>query len=133
MKAKTSGFEKFYKTIVLIVIVLQVLAALYFCTQKQGYHYDEYYSYYSSNVTYGLVPTDNEWMDTQTIADEFMVTDGKAFEYGMVRLMQTYDVHPPIKERVNLTLAQFDKFYQTYGVSEYSPYYVESENRIRLY
>lgn len=96
MKAKTSGFEKFYKPIVLIVIVLQVLAALYFCAQKQGYHYDEYYSYYSSNVTYGLVPTDNEWMDTQTIADEFMVTDGKAFEYGMVRLMQTYDVHPPM-------------------------------------
>lgn len=48
-------------------------------------------------------------------------------------LLISYDVHPPIKERVNLTLAQFDKFYQTYGVSKYSPYYVESENRIRLY
>ena len=84
------------KVILIILIMLQLIAALCFCAKKTGYHYDEKYSYYSSNVTYGLVPSDNEWLDTQAIRDEFMVTEGKAFQYGMVKLMQTYDVHPPM-------------------------------------
>ena len=75
--------------------MLQLFAAFYFCTRKTGFHYDEYYSYYSSNVTAGLVPTDNAWMDTSEIANEFMVLPGEGFNYGMVKLMQTYDVHPP--------------------------------------
>lgn len=49
------------------------------------------------------------------------------------KLLITYDVHPPCKERVNLTLSQFDRFYQTYGVSTYCPYYIAKEDRIRLY
>lgn len=49
------------------------------------------------------------------------------------KLMIAYDVHPPCKERVNLTLAQFDRFYQTYGVSPYCSYYIAKEDRIRLY
>ena len=79
-----------------LIMMLQLLAASYFCMQKQGFHYDEYYSYYSSNVTYGLAPTDREWKDTEEIRSEFMVLPGQGFQYGMVRQMQTYDVHPPL-------------------------------------
>lgn len=80
----------------ILLLVLQLCAALWFCTQKQGYHYDEYYSYYSSNVTYALVPTDMEWKDTTEIRSEFMVLPDASLEYGMVRLMQSLDVHPPL-------------------------------------
>lgn len=80
----------------LLIMMLQLFVASYFCMKKEGYHYDEYYSYYSSNVTYGLVPTDREWKDTAEIRSEFMVLPGEGFNYGMVRLMQTYDVHPPL-------------------------------------
>lgn len=79
-----------------LLLVIQFLAAFYFCTQKQGYHYDEYYSYYSSNVTYALVPTDMEWKDTAEIRSEFMVLEDAKPGYGMVKLMQSLDVHPPL-------------------------------------
>lgn len=79
-----------------LIMVLQFIAASYFCMQKQGYHYDEYYSYYSSNVTYGLVPTDREWKPTKEIKSEFMALPGEGFRYDVVKLMQTFDVHPPL-------------------------------------
>ncbi len=84
-----------YRIVLAIIIMLQFIAALYFSTRKTGFHYDEYYSYYSSNVSYGLIPTDNSWMDTGEIKDEFMVLKGQGFNYSTVKLMQTYDVHPP--------------------------------------
>ncbi|MBQ0027101.1 MAG: hypothetical protein KBS96_00720 [Lachnospiraceae bacterium] len=106
---KEFGSKKLYIILMIIIIVLQIIAAFYFCTRKQGCHYDEYYSYYSSNVTSGLIPTDNEWMDTSEIANEFKVTDGKEFEYGMVTLMQTYDVHPPLYYYVLHTVCSFSR------------------------
>lgn len=82
--------------ILVMVIILQFVTALYFCAQKQGLHYDEYYSYYSTNVTEGLHPSDNDWKTGEEIGNEFMVLDGERFHYGMVNLMQSYDVHPPL-------------------------------------
>ena len=79
-----------------IIMMLQFVVASYFCMQKQGFHYDEYYSYYSSNVTYGLVPTDREWKDTDEIRSEFHVKEGEQFRYGLVKTMQSFDVHPPL-------------------------------------
>lgn len=79
-----------------IIMVLQFFVASYFCMEKQGFHYDEYYSYYSSNVTYGLVPTDREWKDVAEIRSEFQVMEGAGFRYGLVKTMQSFDVHPPL-------------------------------------
>lgn len=78
-----------------VLLVLQVIAALCFCIKKTGFHYDEYYSYYSSNVTLGLVPTDREWKPGSEIYNEFAVLPGEQFDFGTVVRMQTYDVHPP--------------------------------------
>lgn len=78
------------------LLILQLVVVVWFCMQKQGYHYDEYYSYYSSNVTYALVPTDMEWKDTAEIRSEFMAMEGEGLNYGMVKLMQSLDVHPPL-------------------------------------
>ena len=82
--------------ILILTLMLQLFAALYFCNQKQGFHNDEYYSYYSSNATYGLTPTDEEWKSTDEIISEFQVAKNERFSYGMVALMQSYDVHPPL-------------------------------------
>lgn len=43
------------------------------------------------------------------------------------------DNHATPRERINGTLAQFDKFYEVYSVSEDSYYYVKPEDRIRLF
>ena len=78
------------------LLAIQLVAVFWFGMQKQGFHYDEYYSYYSSNVTYALVPTDMEWKDTSEIQSEFMALEGESLGFGMVRLMQSLDVHPPL-------------------------------------
>lgn len=79
----------------LIVLMLQVIAAFCFCMRKTGFHYDEYYSYYSSNVSVGLVPSDREWKDAAQLRDEFRVLPGERFRIPTVVRMQSYDVHPP--------------------------------------
>lgn len=78
-----------------ILLVAQLVTILYFCGKKTGFHYDEYYSYYSSNVTFGLVPTDREWKDGEEIRNEFLVLQNEKFRFSDVVRMQTYDVHPP--------------------------------------
>jgi len=93
---KKSFLEKWFIPCMALLLILQLCAAFWFCAQKQGFHYDEYYSYYSSNVTYALVPTDMEWKDTAEIRSEFMVLPDAGLGYGMVRLMQSLDVHPPL-------------------------------------
>ena len=96
-----------YRILIAVIIALQLMTAFCFCTQKQGFHYDENYSYYSSNVTSGLVPTDRYWMDTNEIKNEFMVLKGEGFNYGTVKLMQTFDVHPPLYYFVLHTVCSF--------------------------
>ena len=80
----------------IITIVLQLAVALCFCMQKQGFHYDENYSYYSSNVTYGLNPPDGDWLSGSTITEEFCITPGMGFNFPLVAQMQSFDVHPPV-------------------------------------
>lgn len=88
--------KKIFLPGMILLLIIQLCAALFFCTQKQGFHYDEYYSYYSSNVTQGLHPTDMEWKDTEEICSEFMALPGEGLAYDTVKLMQSWDVHPPL-------------------------------------
>lgn len=89
------GNRKLFFLVMGLLLLVQMLVAFMFCGKKSGFHYDEYYSYYSSNVTLGLVPTDREWKSREEIANEFMVLDGQQFRFKDVIRMQTYDVHPP--------------------------------------
>ena len=79
-----------------LAVIISMIVAFFFCYKKQGYHYDENYSYYSTDVTNGLYPTDYEWKSTDEIRSEYMVLDGETLNLGMVKLSQTYDVHPPL-------------------------------------
>ena len=96
MKVSLWKENKRWMFLMTIIMMLQLVVASYFCVQKQGFHYDEYYSYYSSNVTHGLAPTDREWKDVSEIRSEFRVLEGEQFRYDMVKIMQSYDVHPPL-------------------------------------
>ena len=68
-----------------MLLLVQLIAIFYFGSKKAGFHYDEYYSYYSSNVSIGLVPTDREWKPGSEIADEFRVLPGQRFPPPVVR------------------------------------------------
>ncbi|MBR6391103.1 MAG: hypothetical protein IKS16_07150 [Lachnospiraceae bacterium] len=78
----------------MITVVTVMVAAVVCCLNKQGMHEDEFYSYYSSNRTYGPVLEDTVSRDT--VMDELTVRDGEGFNYGLVREVQSWDVHPPV-------------------------------------
>jgi len=78
------------------VIGICLLTALYVCAHKAGFHEDEYYTYYSSNRTDGFWVEDGKFMDRQTILNEFSVVPGEGFNFGLVKEVQSWDVHPPV-------------------------------------
>lgn len=98
---------------------MQMLTAVYFCCQKQGFHEDEYYTYYSTARTYGLNIEDNAWMEHDTYFNEFTVLRGEQFQYGLVKQVQSWDVHPPVYYWVFHTISSFfpEKFSKWYGLA----------------
>lgn len=97
--------NKNYFIFFLLLWVVQMAAAFYFCTQKQGFHEDEYYTYYSTARTNGFYVEDGQWMDGETCRNEFVVLPDQRFQYGLVRLVQSWDVHPPMYYWVFHTIA----------------------------
>lgn len=91
----------------IVIWVVQTVAAFYFCTQKQGFHEDEYYTYYSTSRTNGFYVEDGAWMDREDYLNEFVVLPNERFRYGLVRLVQSWDVHPPMYYWVFHTVASF--------------------------
>ena len=79
-----------------ILMLLQLLVCIYFGMQKQGFHQDEYYSFFSSNRSLGLYEPDRQWQTARTIRNEFVVLPGEGFRYGLVAQVQSWDVHPPL-------------------------------------
>ncbi len=79
-----------------ILLCLQVLLLIYFGSRKAGFHEDEYYSFYSTNRTAGLYEPDREWVERDVFRKEFVVLPGEGFRYGLVSMVQSWDVHPPL-------------------------------------
>ena len=94
-----------YIIMFLMVWAVQMAAAFYFCVQKQGFHEDEYYTYYSTARTNGFYVEDGQWMDRETYRNEFVVLPGQGFQYGLVKQVQSWDVHPPVYYWVFHTVA----------------------------
>lgn len=106
MKRIRAEFD--YKIIgVILIFALSFAVNLYFCFQKAGFHEDEYYTYFSSNRSIGLYQPDREWQDELTILTEFTVKPGERFNYGLVKLVQSWDVHPPLYYYIFHTVCSF--------------------------
>ncbi len=78
-----------------LLLCLQIIVLFYYGSRKAGYHEDELYSYYSSNKTAGLFVNDREWTTGESFRNEIVVLPGEQFRYGVVKQMQSWDVHPP--------------------------------------
>ena len=77
-----------------VTVVICMIAAVVCCYRKQGMHEDEFYSYYSSNRTYGLIAEGTVSRDM--IMDELTVREGEGFNFALVKEVQSWDVHPPV-------------------------------------
>ncbi|MCM1047276.1 MAG: hypothetical protein NC433_02490 [Clostridiales bacterium] len=80
----------------IFVLAMQLLMLIYYGGKKEGFHEDEYYSFYSTNRTAGLYEPDREWVDRESVRNEFVVLPEEKFNYGMVVEVQSWDVHPPL-------------------------------------
>ena len=91
----SKDYNNIKKYIFCLIFILSTALSIYYGFQKQGFHEDEYYTYFSSNRSLGLYQPDRQWQDRQTVLDEFVVRKGEGFNYGLVKLVQSWDVHPP--------------------------------------
>lgn len=91
----------------LFLLLLQIVVLFYFGNRKQGFHEDELYSYYSTNKTAGLFVNDREWVKRDDFRNDFVVLRGEQFRYGIVKQMQSWDVHPPLYYYLLHTVCSF--------------------------
>lgn len=97
--------NKKYFVCFVILWMLQMAAAFWFCTQKKGFHEDELYTYYSTARTNGFYVEDGKWMERDAYRNEFVVLPEERFQYGLVKQVQSWDVHPPMYYWVFHTVA----------------------------
>ena len=79
-----------------LLLLLQCTLLIYFGSTKQGMHFDEVYSYFTTNSSGGRTANDGAWLSGEDIRKDFYVRQGEAFHYGEVIREQSYDVHPPV-------------------------------------
>ena len=103
----SKDYKSIKKYIFCLIFILSLALSLFYGSQKQGFHEDEYYTYFSSNRSLGLYQPDRQWQERQTILDEFAVKKGEGFNYGLVKLVQSWDVHPPFYYFIFHTVCSF--------------------------
>ncbi|MBO5620113.1 MAG: hypothetical protein J5959_00615, partial [Butyrivibrio sp.] len=103
----SKDYKSIKKYIFCLIFILSLALSLFYGFQKQGFHEDEYYTYFSSNRSLGLYQPDRQWQERQTILDEFAVKKGEGFNYGLVKLVQSWDVHPPFYYFIFHTVCSF--------------------------
>lgn len=82
------------KTAFAVVFALCMAAGIIAALCKCGMHEDEFYSYYSSNRTYGFIAEGT--VSREVMLDELKVLPGAGFDFSLVREVQSWDVHPPV-------------------------------------
>ena len=86
----------FWLGLVLIIIVHLGLIFLY-GMQKEGYHEDEYYSFWASAGYADLMPEGHyDWRTGPELQEQFYVSPGDEFNFEAVVWNQAEDVHPPL-------------------------------------
>ena len=99
--------KRIYLIALTVLLLIQSAVMVYYGSQKQGMHEDEYYTYYSSNRTNGFFYPDRTWIETAEIKKEFMVLPSERFQFDMVRQVQSWDVHPPLYYQIFHAVCSF--------------------------
>lgn len=86
----------FWLTLFAIICVHLSLIFIY-GMQKEGYHEDEYYSFWSSSGVADLKPSGAyDWKSGSYLQQQFVVDKEERFDFGAVTANQVEDVHPPL-------------------------------------
>lgn len=110
--------KHFFVWCVALMLVHFLILGVY-GVQKQGFHEDEYYSYWSSTGRVALTP--RSAYDVRTgyeIQRQFMVRAGERFRFAEVVQNQVEDVHPPLYYlALNVIMSLLpEHFYKWFGL-----------------
>lgn len=100
-----------------LIGILHVALVLYFGAQKQGFHEDEYYTYWSVSSD-NIGPANMTWHSGYNLQSRFFVKPDMRFSFDMVIQNQAEDVHPPLYYLALHTLMSFfpSSFYKWFGI-----------------
>lgn len=111
--------KKYLLGMCMAILAVHIALILFYGAQKEGFHEDEYYTYFTSvgNINidpYGAI-TEKTGYDVQR---QFLVTDENRFCYGAVVDAQEADVHPPLYYlTLNTLMSLFpNRFYKWFGI-----------------
>lgn len=111
--------KKKFIGIAAVVLFIHLLLIVFYGTQKEAFHEDEYYTYSTStghNVAnpYGAIQ-EKSGMDLQS---DFYVTNEHRFDFGSVVDIQRLDVHPPLYYlTLHFMMSLFPySFYKWFGI-----------------
>ena len=89
------------------ILIVELAVLLYFGFQKKGMHFDEFFSYFNTNNSFGREAYDRTWVSSDNIKKDFYVIPGEGFNYKWVATLQSYDVHPPVYYILLHTICSF--------------------------
>lgn len=108
----------------LLVFIILIANALYWCGRKEGYYIDELWSYglsngYNSPFLYQKEDYMNKWHQPSYYEDYLTVGQTEAFSYTSVYDNQAQDVHPPCYYMLLHTICSLfpDHFSKWFGLT----------------
>lgn len=111
--------KKCFLFIFIIIGAAHLLLLFYFGTRKEGFHEDEYFTYWSSAGEANLMPdSPYVWRSGYDIQQQFLVKEGSEFSFSAVVENQAQDVHPPLYYLIlNVVMSLFQgHFYKWFGI-----------------
>lgn len=89
--------NKAYWLVLAAIICVHLLLIVVYGMQKEGYHEDEYYSFWSSSGEADLKPSGAyDWKSGSYLQQQFVVDQEEKFDFSAVIANQVQDVHPPL-------------------------------------
>ena len=111
--------RKKYLLLAVVIAFLHVFLVVGYGMQKEGFHEDEYYTYWSSTNSVPITIKQNYfWNNGAGLLCRFYVRDSERFSISTVVRNQESDVHPPLYYiTLNIFMSLFaGRFYKWFGI-----------------
>lgn len=108
-----------YGILWMLIAVLHISLILFYGMKKEGFHEDEYYSYFTSAGYADILPSGHyDWRSGPELQEQFMVQEGERFQFDAVIQYQIEDVHPPLYYLcLNIFMSLFPgKFFKWFSI-----------------
>ena len=102
-----------------LILLVHMILILAYGMKKEGYHEDEYYSFWSSAGYAELMPRGYyDWRTGPELMEQFYVRPGDEFNFEAVIYNQIYDSHPPLYHlSLNVIMSLFPgRLYKWLGI-----------------